>query len=198
MWQRFLQSPDWRFVAMMIPFMTLLQAIGPEYFRYQQDLVEQGQIWRFVSAHWVHVGWMHLLLNGLGLAICVSLTTPGWSPARWLLCCVIMAIGISTLLVLYNPDVIDYAGLSGVLFGLYMLTALSLYSRDRLIAVLIIAAIVIKVLMEQFSFYDFNSGDLIGARVIVDAHLYGLLMAIAIALAWATYTMNQSQTRQSD
>jgi rhomboid family GlyGly-CTERM serine protease len=197
-WQRFLQSPDWRFVAMMIPFMTLLQAIGPEYFRYQQDLVEQGQLWRFISAHWVHVGWMHLLLNGLGLVICVSLTGPGWSPIRWLLYCVIMAIGISILLALYNPDVIDYAGLSGVLFGLYMLTALSLYSRDRLISVLIIAAIVIKVVMEQFSFYDFNSGELIGARVIVDAHLYGLLMAIAIALGWATYTMNHSQTRQSD
>jgi hypothetical protein len=109
-----------------------------------------------------------------------------------------MAIGISILLALFNPDVVDYAGLSGVLFGLYMLTALSLYSRDRLIAVLIVAAIVIKVLMEQFSFYDFNSGELIGARIIIDAHLYGLLMAIAIALAWATYTMNQSQTRQSD
>jgi len=197
-WQRFLQSPDWRFVAMMIPFMTLLQAIGPEYFRYQQDLVEQGQLWRFISSHWVHVGWMHLLLNGLGLVICVSLTSPGWSPVRWLLCCLIMAIGISILLALYNPEVVDYAGLSGVLFGLYMLTALSLYSRDRLIAVLIVAAIVIKVLMEQFSFYDFNSGELIGARVIVDAHLYGLLMAIAIALTWATYTMNHSQTRQSD
>jgi hypothetical protein len=102
------------------------------------------------------------------------------------------------LLTLYNPEVVDYAGLSGVLFGLYMLTALDLYSRDRLIAVLIIAAIVTKVAMEQFNFYDFNSGELIGARVIVDAHLYGLLMAIAIALAWATYTMNQCQTRQSD
>ncbi|MCP4469609.1 MAG: hypothetical protein GY815_02795, partial [Gammaproteobacteria bacterium] len=31
-----------------------------------------------------------------------------------------------------------------------------------------------------------NSGALIGARVIVDAHLYGLLMAIAIALVWAS------------
>jgi hypothetical protein len=79
-----------------------------------------------------------------------------------------------------------------------MLTALDLFSRDRLVAVLIIAAIVIKVLMEQFHFYDFNSGELIGARVIVDAHLYGLLMAIAIALTWATYTMNQKPTRQSD
>jgi rhomboid family GlyGly-CTERM serine protease len=195
---RFLHSPDWRFVAMMIPLMTLLQAVGPEHFRYQQNLVAQGQWWRIISAHWVHVGWLHLLLNGLGLVICVSLTSPGWPPARWLLCCVIMAIGISLLLTLYNPEVVDYAGLSGVLFGLYMLTALDLYSRDRLIAVLIIAAIVTKVAMEQFNFYDFNSGELIGARVIVDAHLYGLLMAIAIALAWATYTMNQCQTRQSD
>jgi rhomboid family GlyGly-CTERM serine protease len=197
-WQRFLQSPDWCFVGMMIPFMTLLQVIGPEYFRYQQDLIDQGQLWRFISAHWVHVGWLHLLLNGLGLVICVSLTSPGWSPVRWLLCCVIMAIGISMLLALNNPEVRAYAGLSGVLFGLYMLTALSLYARDRLISVLIIAAIVIKVLMEQFSFYDFNSGELIGAHIIVDAHLYGLLMAIAIALTWATYTMNHSQTRQSD
>ena len=98
--------------------MTLLQAIGPEYFRYQQDLVEQGQIWRYISAHWVHVGWLHLLLNGLGLVICVSLTSPGWSLARWFLCCVVMSIGISILLILYNPEVSDYAGLSGVLFGL--------------------------------------------------------------------------------
>jgi rhomboid family GlyGly-CTERM serine protease len=197
-WQRFTQSSDWRFVALMIPLMTLLQAIGPEYFRYQQDAVQQGQLWRYVTAHWVHVGWLHLLLNGLGLVICVSLTTPGWSVARWLLCCVIMAVGISLLLMLFNPEVGDYAGLSGVLFGLYMLTGLDLYARDRLIAVLIIAAIVIKVLMEQFQFYDFNSGELIGARVIVDAHLYGLLIAIAIALTWATYTMNLSQPRQSD
>jgi rhomboid family GlyGly-CTERM serine protease len=117
MWQRIRQSPDWRFVAMMIPFMTLLQLIGPEYFRYQQDLAQNGQIWRYISAHWVHVGWLHLLLNGVGLMICVSLTSPGWSPARWLLCCIIMALGISFLLAVFNPEVRDYAGLSGVLFG---------------------------------------------------------------------------------
>jgi rhomboid family GlyGly-CTERM serine protease len=197
-WRGFLQSSDWRFVAMMIPFMTLLQVIGPEYFRYQLDLIEQGQIWRLLSAHWVHVGWMHLLLNAIGLVICVSLTNPEWSPARWLLCCVIMAIGISLMLSVFNPELSDYAGLSGVLFGLYLQTALSLYSRDRLIAVLVIVAIVGKVLMEQFNFYDFNSGELIGARVIVDAHFYGLLMAIAIALVWARYTMNHSPNRQSE
>ena len=96
-----------------------------------------------------------------------------------------------------------YAATSGVWSlrigaAVYVLGAVSLYPRDRLIAVLIIAAIVIKVLMEQFSFYDFNTGSLIGARVVIDAHLYGLLMAIAIALLWSTYTMNARSREQSN
>jgi rhomboid family GlyGly-CTERM serine protease len=185
-------------VALIIALMVLLQAIGPDHLRYQQDLVEQGQLWRYLSAHWVHVGWMHLLLNALGLVICVSLTHPGWSTARWLLCSVVIGVGISILLTLNNPEVRDYAGFSGVLIGLYLLTALSLYAHDRLVALLIIAALVIKVGMEQTGFYDFNSGALIGARVIVDAHLYGLLMAIAIALVWARYTMNHCPETQSN
>jgi len=197
-WERIRQSPDWRFVAVIIPLMALLQAIGPEYFRYQRDWTSTGQIWRVVTAHWVHVGWLHLLLNGLGLAVCVSLTTPGWSIGRWFTSSIVMATGISLMLTLYNPEVVDYAGYSGVLYGLYVLAALGLFLRDRLVAVLIILAIVIKVCMEQFNFYDFNSGDIIGARVIIDAHLYGLLMAIAIALIWATYTMNHRPNRQSN
>ena len=66
--------------------MVILQAIGPEFFRYQQDLVaNNGQVWRYLSAHWVHVSWAHLGLNCLGLVICVTLTQPRWSPARWVM-----------------------------------------------------------------------------------------------------------------
>ncbi len=198
MWSLIRQSPDWRYLAAVIPFMILLQVIGPEYFRYQRDWMASGEFWRFLSAHWVHVGWMHLFLNGLSLVICVSLTTPGWSAKRWLIQTLLMGLGISILVELFNPEVRNYAGHSGILYGLYVLGGISLFARDRLVAVLIVAAIVIKVLMEQFSFYDFNTGGLIGARVIVDAHMYGLLMAIAIALVWSRYTMNQDTTRQSN
>jgi rhomboid family GlyGly-CTERM serine protease len=197
-WERIRQSRDWRFVASIIPLMVLLQAIGPEYFRYQRDWISTGEIWRIVTAHWVHVGWLHLLLNGLGLVICVILTKPGWSIRRWLISSLTLAIGISIMLTLYNPEVRDYAGYSGVLYGLYMLAAISLFSSDRLVAGLVITAIVIKVLMEQFNFYDFNTGDIIGAHVVIDAHLYGLLMAIPIALGWARYTMNHGPNKQSD
>lgn len=178
--------------------MALLQAIGPEYFRYERDWLSSGQLWRIVSAHWVHVGWIHWLFNGLSLVIMVSLTTPGWSIVRWLVQTLCMAIGISILLMLFNPELITYVGHSGILYGLFVLGAISLFPHDRLVAVLVIAAIVVKVFMEQFSFLDFNTADIIGARVVVDAHLYGLLMAIAIALVWSRYTMNHGQTEQSN
>ena len=198
MWQRAWQSPDWRFVIPCILVMTLLQAIGPDYFRYRQDLVQDGQVWRYLSAHWVHVGWAHLALNCAGLVICVTLTWPRWSRLRWLLYGVLLSIGVSLLIAFNNPELRDYAGLSGVLFGFYLLAALQLFPRDRLVAALIVAALAVKVGLEQFTDYGFDSGALIGARVIVDAHLYGLLTAIAIALAWAGYTINQSTGKQSN
>ncbi len=198
MWQRIKQSPDWRYLGVIIPLMVVLQAIGPEYFRYESDWMSTGQVWRIVSAHWVHVGWIHLGLNALGLVICVSLTSPGWSARRWITTTLIMGLVISILVTLNNPEIRDYAGHSGILYGLYVLGALSLYRRDRLVAVLIIAAILVKIGMEQFAPFDFDTGKLIGATVIVDAHLYGLLGAIAIALVWSTYTMNHRTTEPSN
>ena len=66
-----------------------------------------------------------------------------------------------------------------------------MFARDRLIAMLVVVAIVGKVIAEQFSPFDLTSAELIGAPVIVDAHLYGVILAFAIALLKRTYTMKQ-------
>ena len=197
-WRRIRHSGDWRFVAIFLGLAVLLQAIGPEYFRYQRDWLQTGQAWRLISAHWVHVGWAHLALNALGLTICVTLTTPDWSLKRWFVQSLVMGLVISLLCTLQNPEIHWYAGFSGVLFGLYFLAAHDLYRRDRLIAVLVASAIVIKVILEQYTSIDLDSSALIGARVVVDAHLYGLLSAIAIALLWSTYTMNHGSRKHSN
>ena len=187
-----------KFVGLNLLLVVLMQLIGQEHLRYQHDWLHSGEVWRIVTANWVHVGWEHMALNMLGLAICVSLAKPRWSVKRWLLQSLCIGIGISVLFTLQNPDLYWYAGFSGILFGLYFLAAYDLYVRDRLIALLMGGAIVVKVIIEQYTPFNLDSSDLIGAPVIVDAHLYGLLMAIAIALAWARYTMNRSPTRQYD
>ncbi len=190
--------PDWRYVGAVIPFMALLQLIGPELLRYQSDWSESGEFWRVLSAHWVHVGWMHWLLNSLGLVIMAGLTTPGWRIRRWLFNTITLALGISILTTLFNPEIDNYAGHSGVLYGLFILGATSLFRYDRLIAILVAGAVFGKVCMEQFQFYDFNTSGLIGARVIVDSHLYGTLIAVCIALLQATITMNYRTTESSN
>lgn len=196
-WHRLWASSDWRFVGGSILVMLLLQVIGVEYFRFERDWVDDWQLWRLLSAHWIHVGWMHLLMNALGLAVCVSIASPHWSIRRWIVQCLCMALGISILFTLQNPELHWYVGFSGVLFGLYFLAALDLYARDRLIALLMGGAIVGKVILEQYTAFDVTSAELIGAPVIVDAHLYGLMLSIAIALAWRTYTMNHGTTEAS-
>ncbi|MDH3389839.1 MAG: rhombosortase [Gammaproteobacteria bacterium] len=198
MWERIRASSDWRFVGLSLVIFVLFQLIGEDYFRYQRDWVSTGEVWRLETAHWVHVGWTHLVLNALGLAICVSLTRPNWSVKRWFVQSLCIGLGISILCTLQNPNLNWYVGFSGILFGLYFLAAHDLYARDRLIALLIAGAIVGKVILEQYTPYDFTSAELIGAPVITDAHLYGLLMAIAIALVWSTYTMNHRPTEQSN
>jgi len=196
-WQRIRNSPDWQFVGLHALLVISLQLLGSESFRFVSDWPQSGQIWRLLTAHWVHVGWGHLWLNTLGLAICVSLTNPRWSLKRWFSQSLCLALGISLLLTLRNPQLYWYVGFSGVLFGLYFLAALDLYARDRLVAVLMGSAIVGKVLIEQLTSWDFDSSALIGAPVIVDAHLYGLVISIAIALVTARYTMNHCPTQQS-
>jgi len=100
-----------------------------------------------------------------------------------------LAIGISTLFTLRNPELDWYVGYSGILFGIYLLAADDLYRRNRTIALLLGTAIVIKVVLEQFSDIRIGSGDLIGIPVIIDAHLYGLLLGLSVAIAQRAYTV---------
>ncbi|MDH5356635.1 MAG: rhombosortase [Gammaproteobacteria bacterium] len=173
---------DWVFVAVMVTLMMLLQLKGPELFRYQQNWMDNGEYWRILSAHWVHVNWKHFFLNVAGLLLCLSIARPGWSSTRWLLYQFYFALGISFLFTLLNPQLDWYVGYSGILYGIFLLAAIDLFRRDRLIALLLGVAIVTKIMLEQTSELNLTTSDMIGSPVIVDAHLYGVILAILIAI----------------
>jgi rhomboid family GlyGly-CTERM serine protease len=179
----------WIFVAGLTTVMIILQFFDVEVLRYQNDWLSKSEYWRLFTAHWVHVNWIHLALNAAGLWLCTAIAPPRWKIWQWLLYNLILALGISVLFSLRNPNLEWYAGYSGVLFGIFLLAAVDLYPREKLIALLLGAAISIKVILEQTSDLKINSSDLIGTPVIIDAHLYGLLLGISIALAQQAYTI---------
>ena len=50
---------------MLIVLSAVLSAImqfAPDFFIYLREVM-LSQPWRFITAHWVHVGWVHYLLN---------------------------------------------------------------------------------------------------------------------------------------
>jgi len=174
--------PGWFFAAGMLMLMVLLQIIGPDAFRYEHNWFRNAEYWRILLGHWVHVNWIHLGLNAAGLILCIGITTPNWSILRWLIYQISFALGISLMFTLNNPELDWYAGYSGILFGVFLLAAIDLFSRDKLIAGLLGVGIVTKIALEQSSDLNLTSSDIIGSPVIVDAHFYGVSIAILIAL----------------
>ncbi len=173
----------------MLAIMAALQLFDIRLLRYQFGWWGDSEYWRSFTAHWVHANWSHFLLNAAGLILCMTITSPKWSSWRWIAYNFYLAIGISALFTLRNPELRWYVGYSGILFGIYLLAAIDLYARDRIVAFLLGAAIVSKVVLEQTSDINITTEDMIGVPVVIDAHLYGLLLGFSIALALRVYTI---------
>lgn len=184
--------PGWYFIPVMLVVMVVFQVIDAPLLRYQRNWLEEGEWWRLLTAHWVHVNWIHLGLNAAGLLLCMTMTAPRWSMLRWLVYQLSFALGISLLFSLLNSELNWYVGYSGVLYGIFLLAAFEHFAKDKVVSLLISIAIVTKITLEQSSDVDITTSDIIGSPVIVDAHLYGVLLAIAIALVNRVYTMTQT------
>ncbi len=154
---------------------------------YSRPAILDGQFWRALSGHFVHLNTTHLLMNALGLLGIVSVFGEALRLARPLLLSIGIALGISLALWLSEPQLIHYAGASGVLHGLFaagIILAHDLNLRFRLMAA---AALIAKLIAET----QFNTGsaELIGAPVIHAAHQWGALWGAVLASAYVAFNL---------
>lgn len=140
------------------------------------------QLWRLWTGHWVHLGWTHYALNVIAL-LCLPLVLPYSRVKQVLLLLLLLPPLMSVLLYYWHPALTYYAGLSGVLHGLYVAMALLQLFRaqERGIALILLGLIVGKIAYEQWQ-GDSQTAALIGYPVIIDAHLYGALLGMLWAL----------------
>lgn len=176
--------------AMVVALLIVLQAL-PEATRqllaYERTGVMQGQWWRLVTGSLVHVGWTHLALNASVLLLGAGLFAALRSPFAWLIALVVCAAGSMLGLYLLSPEVQWCMGLSGPLHGLLVIGAVDLWRRGERLGWLLLAAFVTKVAWEQLAGAGSGTAALIGAAVVVDAHLWGLLsggLYTLVTLAW--------------
>jgi rhomboid family GlyGly-CTERM serine protease len=142
--------------------------------RYERELVAHAEWWRLITGHLVHLGWTHLALNVMGLALMWALFYPDYSLRSWALILACSLVAIDAAFFFIERDVRWYVGLSGILHGV-MAAGTIAYVRRREPGA-----------YEQLVGTMPYSLDSAGGPVVVDAHLYGVLGAIigVLALRW--------------
>lgn len=175
-----------RLLGLSILALVLLSLLGESgrlALRYEREAVLQGEYWRLLTGHLVHGSWLHLLLNGLGLGLVAALFDRNYSWPAWLLIALFSVLAIDLGFVLYEPQLLWYVGLSGVLHGALAAGAVAWWRHEPKPLALLLSVIFIgKLAWEQWQGALPLSGDL---PVVVDAHLYGAIGGvIAGAILW--------------
>jgi rhomboid family GlyGly-CTERM serine protease len=146
---------------------------------YSRPALAQGEWWRLLTAHFVHMDAGHALLNGLGVILMWALFARDYSPLRWLAVYLFSGLAISTGLWFLDPDVEWYVGASGALHGVMTAGTLAHLRRRDLDGWILAVFIVGKIAYEQLAGSMPFSGT---GPTVVDAHLYGALGGFALAL----------------
>lgn len=147
--------------------------------RYDRDALAQGQLWRLLTAHWVHLGLRHALVNVLGFALLWALFVRDYSARQWLLIVFAALAAIDAGLWLWDSTVRWYVGSSGVLHGILAAGTVANLKRREPQGLVLAALLAGKLLYEQRVGPLPFSGS---SAVVVDAHLFGVVGGAAAAL----------------
>ncbi|OUY06790.1 rhombosortase [Acinetobacter populi] len=174
------------FIAASVLLAAMLQ-IKPEWFIYSKfEMISQP--WRFFTAHWVHVGWMHYFLNMIAF-VCLPFIFPKIKTSILLILVILLPLLISLIFYCFYPNIELYAGFSGVLHGLYCMAALISLTdhKERGFAVLILFGLMIKLLWEAIVGELSATARLIGSPVLIEAHQLGVGISLVLFIILMIY-----------
>lgn len=157
---------------------SLLQLSGneaEELFRYQRTAILEGEYWRLITAHLVHGTWRHWMLNMAGLGLIWAIFPRHFGYASTLPLILGLMLMTSVALLICNPSVGWYVGMSALLHGLFTAWCCIELLRGSRIALVPLLLVGVKLIYEQCIGPLPGSEESTGLPVLVDAHLYAAL-----------------------
>jgi rhomboid family GlyGly-CTERM serine protease len=175
-------------VVLLIAACCVALALGGEparaWARYDRIGLENGELWRLLTGHLVHLGFGHLWPNLLALVVIGSLFEDVLSPLEWLAAAIGAALAIDLGLFALDSEVDWYVGLSGVLHGFVACGALLMLRQRQLIGGALAIGLGAKLAWEHWAGPVPFTAASVGGPVIVAAHLYGASAGALAALAF--------------
>ncbi|WP_428441434.1 rhombosortase [Photobacterium sagamiensis] len=175
------------FIAISLCFLTQWP-VTQSWIAWDREAIAHGEIWRILTGNFTHTNWPHMLMNSLALSIITFIFRRHFSARRYtaLIVFISVIIGIG----IFATDIQWYAGLSGVLHGLFAWGAVRDIRTQTKGGWLLLAGLILKIGWEQYYGGAASSAALIGARVAIEAHLIGVVSGLV-----AGYTQRQEQAR---
>jgi rhomboid family GlyGly-CTERM serine protease len=177
----------WLPAALIVGCFLLQIADLEEALRFDRKLIVEGAWWRMLSANFIHLGWNHYVLNMAGAALVFALFGASVSAWEWLGVIVVTSVAIAVAVLALNQDISWYVGLSGTLHGIFTYGAVAELRHARLFASLLLLGAGAKLLWEQIVGSLPGTAETVGGDVIVDAHLYGAVAGLFLAICWRAY-----------
>ncbi|MES2822863.1 MAG: rhombosortase [Pseudomonadota bacterium] len=146
---------------------------------FNRSKIIDGEYWRLFTGNLVHYGFAHLAMNIaafliIGFSLLRDVSLKVYVP---LFVSCAMAVGIGTLL--WNPELVFYRGLSGVIHGLIVAGLLLNSFRNPWLSYLFVGLVFAKIFHEhQAGFQENQLQTLIPVPVAVDSHWYGALAGL--------------------
>ncbi len=163
-------------VALLV---TVLWSLGDsitQHLMYHQRSIADGQVWRIITGHLVHSNGWHLLLNITSLLLIGWLFSQHLDIRLWATVFLLSALMISLTYFWLAPQFQYYVGLSAVLYAIIIIGALFDLKQQPLIAIIILLVVTGRVIWQQFSGGVDELAELIGERVAVESHLFGIII----------------------
>lgn len=174
-------------VALLISVLALVGQTSSDVLAYEREALADGQWWRALSGHFVHLGRVHAALNLGGLVALLLLCPKRLRAFEWMRRIGVLTLAVSALLYVAAPTVDRYVGLSGVLHGLFVLGLVPMAREGDRVAMACLLLLVLKLAWEQIVGPSLDEERLIGGAVVTLAHLFGTLAALAYGFASGTF-----------
>lgn len=150
--------------------------------RFDRAGIADGEWWRLLSGHLVHLGPSHMLLNVAALLLLWWLVGPGLTLGGWLLVIAASVACIDLGLWFLDPGLSWYVGMSGLLHGLFAAGIIARLRSAPVEALVLGVLLAAKLLFEQLAGPLPGSEASAGGAVVVNAHLYGAAGGVVAAL----------------
>jgi rhomboid family GlyGly-CTERM serine protease len=148
-----------------------------------RENIQQGELWRIWTGNLVHSNLYHLALNLTGFWLFVFIFKELMNTTQLLISLVFLISGVGLGLYFFNPQLYWYAGLSGALYGLFIVGAIYAFiGKDTLTALLILIVIPAKIIWDHLHNAGQTNAHLIGVPVSTDSHIYGISSACIISI----------------